>query len=105
MENIINEYQNKIKVFEIEINEMDKIVDGIRLGNKTIILNEREKIYNNFYKKLPSTLNYDKNRRNNIYKKYCIKCNEILEQYDNDLGITEEDLINEKNQKFKFIIL
>jgi hypothetical protein len=105
MEILIDNYLDKIKVLENEINEMDLIIDGIRQGNKIVIINEREKLYNSFEKKIPSTYGYDKTRKKRIYEKYSIQCNEILSNFDNDLGITEDDLKNEKFQRYKFTIL
>jgi hypothetical protein len=105
MEILIDNYLDKIKVLESQINEMDLIIDGIRQGNKIVIINEREKLYYSFEKKIPSTYGMDRNRKKRIYQKYAIQCNEILSNFDNDLGITEDDLKNEKFQRYKFTIL
>jgi hypothetical protein len=105
MENLIDTYLDRIKVLENAINDMDKIIDGIRRGNKTVILQERERMYIGFEKKIPSTYGTDKHRKARIYEKYITQCNEILSKFDEDLNITEDDIKDQKYQRFKFTIL
>jgi hypothetical protein len=104
IEEMIEEYSNKINRLEKEIAMYDKIIDGLRQRDKKVIINERQKIFNTFYYHYPNTTGYDKEKRKRTYTKFCNECNIKLINYDFVFGIEEQDLINEDNQQYRFSI-